>query len=92
MLVRAARLGQRAGLRFVYAGNLPGRVGEYEDTRCPTCRRTVVVRYGYLIKDYTLTADGRCPDCRTVLPGRWDQAFAPQQTAWPFLPSVSIAG
>jgi pyruvate formate lyase activating enzyme len=91
MLVRAARLGQRAGLRFVYAGNLPGRVGEYEDTRCPTCRRMLIARYGYLIREYTLTPDGRCPDCRTALPGRWDQAFAPQRTAWPFLPSVSIA-
>ena len=91
MLVKAARLGHRAGLRFVYAGNLPGRVGEYEDTRCPTCRRTLVARYGYFVKEYTLTRDGRCPDCRTALPGRWDQAFAPQRTAWPFLPSVSIA-
>jgi pyruvate formate lyase activating enzyme len=91
MLVRAARLGQRAGLRFVYAGNLPGRVGEYEDTRCPTCRRMLIARYGYLVREYTLTPDGRCPDCRTALPGRWDQAFAPQRTAWPFLPSVSIA-
>jgi pyruvate formate lyase activating enzyme len=91
MLVRAARVGQRAGLRFVYAGNLPGRVGEYEDTRCPTCRRMLIARYGYLIREYTLTPDGRCPDCRTALPGRWDQAFAPQRTPWPFLPSVSIA-
>ncbi|MBV8891090.1 MAG: AmmeMemoRadiSam system radical SAM enzyme, partial [Acidobacteria bacterium] len=36
-LLRAADIGRRSGLNFVYAGNLPGRVGELEDTRCPNC-------------------------------------------------------
>ncbi len=36
-LRRAAALGQRAGLHHVYAGNLPGQVGDLEDTRCATC-------------------------------------------------------
>ena len=31
-------IGTAAGLRFVYAGNLPGRVGPWENTRCPSCR------------------------------------------------------
>src|SRR4051794_11704143 len=34
MLERAAQFGQRAGLRYVYAGNLPGRVGSLEQTQC----------------------------------------------------------
>jgi pyruvate formate lyase activating enzyme len=34
-LQRAAEIGQEAGLRYVYAGNLPGRVGSLEDTHCP---------------------------------------------------------
>ncbi|HEY0081889.1 MAG TPA: AmmeMemoRadiSam system radical SAM enzyme, partial [Pyrinomonadaceae bacterium] len=34
-LVRACETGRAAGLRFVYAGNLPGRVGRYENTYCP---------------------------------------------------------
>ena len=33
-LQRAAEIGQEAGLRYVYAGNLPGRVGSLEDTHC----------------------------------------------------------
>ena len=36
-LARAAQIGKRAGLRYVYAGNLPGGVGEMENTYCPTC-------------------------------------------------------
>ncbi len=36
-LLRAAEIARRAGLRFVYAGNLPGQVGDLEDTRCPAC-------------------------------------------------------
>ncbi|HSQ39353.1 MAG TPA: AmmeMemoRadiSam system radical SAM enzyme, partial [Anaerolineales bacterium] len=36
-LVRAAEIGREAGLRYVYAGNLPGYVGEYESTHCPKC-------------------------------------------------------
>ena len=36
-LKAAAAIGTRAGLRHVYAGNLPGRVGDLEDTRCAAC-------------------------------------------------------
>ena len=39
MLVAAAAVGQRNGLRYVYAGNAPGRVGDLENTRCHNCRR-----------------------------------------------------
>lgn len=34
-LLRAAEIGKQAGLRYVYAGNLPGRVGTHENTYCP---------------------------------------------------------
>ncbi|MBY0525395.1 MAG: AmmeMemoRadiSam system radical SAM enzyme [Gemmataceae bacterium] len=70
-LVRAAEIGVEAGLRYVYAGNLPGKVGPWEDTRCPSCRATVIERHGYLIRAYHLTSEGRCPHCQTQLPGKW---------------------
>ncbi len=57
-LVRAAGIGKKAGLRYVYAGNLPGQVGELENTRCPTCQALLIERYGYLITGYHLTANG----------------------------------
>ena len=37
MLLAAADIGRANGLRYVYAGNLPGRVGDLEDTRCAAC-------------------------------------------------------
>ena len=83
MLLRASRIGHEAGLRFVYAGNLPGRVGDLEHTNCPGCGTRLISRYGYLIQEYSLTADGACPSCAQPLPGRWDKAFAGQRTAFP---------
>ncbi len=72
-LRRAAEIGRETGLRYVYAGNLPGRVGPYENTYCPTCGRALIQRYGYVVLAYRLTAGGRCPDCDTAIPGVWPQ-------------------
>jgi len=70
-LARAAAIGERVGLRFVYAGNLPGRVGSLEDTRCPACRATLVRRRGYTIIENRIVIAGACPDCGAVVPGVW---------------------
>jgi len=70
-LVRAAQIGASEGLQFVYAGNLPGRVAEWENTRCPGCGHTVVARRGYTILDYRISPQGRCPDCGRLIPGLW---------------------
>ncbi len=70
-LLRAAEIGREAGLRYVYAGNLPGRVGEYEDTSCPNCNTALVKRNGYIIFEYNITASGCCPKCGTKIPGVW---------------------
>ncbi len=69
-LLRAAWIGQEVGLRYVYAGNLPGRVGPYENTLCPTCRVPLIERVGYTILTNRLHA-GACPECQTPIPGRW---------------------
>jgi pyruvate formate lyase activating enzyme len=75
-LARAAEIGRQAGLRYVYAGNIPGGVGGLEDTRCPVCGERLVARRGYRILDYRLTCDGRCPKCSAAIPGRWKAGFA----------------
>jgi len=85
-LMRAAEIGRRAGLRFVYAGNLPGRVGDLENTHCPNCHKVLIERYGYLVRSYHLTPQGACPSCGTNIPGRWAQAFEGQIASIPFLP------
>ena len=70
-LVRAAEIGTEEGLHYVYAGNRPGQVGSWEDTRCLNCQETLIERYGFLVRSYHLTADGCCPSCQTRLPGVW---------------------
>ena len=37
MLMRAAAIAHDAGLQYVYAGNIPGAVGDLENTRCHQC-------------------------------------------------------
>ncbi len=71
-LQRAAEIGQEAGLRYVYAGNLPGRVGSLEDTLCPHCQTLLVRRRGYTILENRLTAAQACPRCGAPIPGRWE--------------------
>ena len=85
-LERAAEIGRQAGLRYIYAGNLPGMVGNGEDTRCAQCSETLIRRYGYHIEDYRLTPEGCCPSCRTKIPGRWSSQFDGQIASHPFLP------
>jgi len=70
-LLRAAEIGQEAGLNYVFAGNIPGRMGEYENTYCPHCRAMLIRRYSYVIQEYRITAQGTCPKCGTQIPGVW---------------------
>ncbi|PYV89845.1 MAG: AmmeMemoRadiSam system radical SAM enzyme [Acidobacteria bacterium] len=85
-LLTAAKIGREAGLVYVYAGNLPGTVGDLENTRCPDCRTLLIERYGYFIQEYNLTSSGCCPSCARKIPGRWASGFEGQITAFPFHP------
>ncbi len=89
-LVRAAEIGKKVGLHYIYAGTLPGQVGELENTRCPTCQDLLIERYGYLITGYHLTPNGCCPSCGSSIPGRWAPSFQGQITSHPFVPSLRI--
>ena len=44
------------------------RVGELEHTHCPQCHEVLIERFGYLIREYNLTATGACPSCGTRHP------------------------
>ncbi|HEV7842100.1 MAG TPA: AmmeMemoRadiSam system radical SAM enzyme, partial [Pyrinomonadaceae bacterium] len=70
-LIRACEIGREAGLRYVYAGNLPGRVGRWENTYCPSCDALLIERYGYIIKQMKIGRDGKCTQCATTIPGVW---------------------
>jgi pyruvate formate lyase activating enzyme len=70
-LVRAAEIGSEEGLRYIYAGNLPGLVGQWENTRCAECGTTVIERFGFMVRRNHLV-NGACPKCEAPIPGRWD--------------------
>jgi pyruvate formate lyase activating enzyme len=86
MLLGAAEIGRQSGLRHVYAGNLPGLVGDLENTHCAGCGELLIERYGYLIRSYRVTPDGGCPACGAAVPGRWSR-FSGQIASRPFRPS-----
>ncbi|MBW1953390.1 MAG: AmmeMemoRadiSam system radical SAM enzyme [Deltaproteobacteria bacterium] len=67
-LLRAYEIARAQGLRFVYLGNVPGH--DLENTYCPRCGALLIRRSIFDILEYRLKA-GRCPDCGTVIPGRW---------------------
>jgi pyruvate formate lyase activating enzyme len=70
-LLRAADIGQEAGLRFVYAGNLPGKVGSLEDTICPSCQKLLIHRLGFRVMQNNLDKNGCCPGCGQPVAGIW---------------------
>jgi len=70
-LLHGCEIGRDAGLKFVYAGNLPGRVGRWEHTWCPDCGDLLIERYGYQIRRQRISRDGLCPSCGARIPGIW---------------------
>jgi len=71
-LLKAVEAGKEAGLNYVYAGNLPGAVGQYESTSCPQCGTLLVSRQGYRIAENRLAGRGSCPKCSKRIPGIWN--------------------
>jgi pyruvate formate lyase activating enzyme len=67
-LERACRIGQEAGLEFVYIGNLPGH--RNDNTWCPACGALLIHRLGFDVVRNALR-DGRCPDCGRPVAGVW---------------------
>jgi pyruvate formate lyase activating enzyme len=70
-LNRAAGIGRSAGLRFVYAGNLPGQTGGLENTSCPYCNALLIERRGFLVLANRLR-NGACHACGKMIPGVWE--------------------
>jgi pyruvate formate lyase activating enzyme len=69
-LLKAWEIGKEAGLHYVYAGNLPGRLAGKEDTFCPRCGTVLIRRKGFSVLEYRLEG-GCCPACGTAIPGYW---------------------
>jgi pyruvate formate lyase activating enzyme len=67
-LERCARVARRAGLRYVYLGNVPGH--RSESTFCPECGRLLIGRRGYTVTENNVR-DGACRFCTARIPGIW---------------------
>jgi pyruvate formate lyase activating enzyme len=68
-LDKARETALKAGIRFVYIGNVPGHDGS--NTNCPECGKTVIERRGYRIATNNLK-EGKCGNCGEPIPGVWD--------------------
>lgn len=63
----AREIGLDSGLRYVYAGNLPGDLGE--NTYCYNCDHLLIRRYGFTVYENKVK-DSRCPNCGSKIDGR----------------------
>ena len=84
--MRAAEIGRAAGLRFIYAGNLPGQVGQLENTHCPHCHELLIERFGYHILAYRLRPKELALAAEVQYPARWAKNFEGQIADSPYLP------
>lgn len=64
-LHNAFDIGKRAGLNYVYVGNVLG--DEKESTFCPSCSAMVIERAGYDVKSNL--KKGKCQNCGLKIPG-----------------------
>ncbi len=70
-VIKAREIGQKAGLHYVYCGNIPG---EGENTYCYNCNQLIVGRWGYVIEEYKLAKGNTCPNCgaKINIIGEWE--------------------
>ena len=65
-LKRASEIGKKAGLYYIYMGNVP----VHGDTYCPDCGELLIDRTGYSVTVNKLE-DGHCPKCKREIEGVW---------------------
>jgi pyruvate formate lyase activating enzyme len=74
-LTRARDIARRAGLRYVYTGNVHDTSGG--STYCPSCGEAVIERDWYRINAYRLTEAGACLSCGAPVAGRFQKFGKP---------------
>ncbi len=65
-LRRAREIGLRAGLKYVYEGNVPGTGGE--NTMCPSCGALLIERIGFSLTHISMK-DSQCEKCGARIDG-----------------------
>ncbi len=64
-LEKAQAIGVKAGLKFIYAGNV---YGWGNDTFCPNCKELLIKRDIYSVLEFNIK-QGKCINCNSVVPG-----------------------
>jgi len=70
VLKRAYKIGKKAGLKYIYVGNVPASESGCENTFCPKCGKVVVERSGYEIGAIDVK-NGMCGFCGEKIYGVW---------------------
>lgn len=71
-LIKAYEIGQKAGLKFVYIGNITDP--KHSTTYCPNCHEVLIKRTWHdteIQPDFARSV-GQCPHCYTSIPGLWN--------------------
>ena len=68
VLENARTIAMKAGVRFVYIGNVPGH--DAENTFCPRCGVVAVERRGFTVVKMEIE-NGKCKGCGERIPGVW---------------------
>jgi len=65
LLEKAYSIGKKAGLKYVYIGNVPGH--RLENTYCPNCGELLIKRYIFDITRINIVNHYECPKCSTKI-------------------------
>jgi len=68
-LEKARDIAIKAGINYVYIGNVPGTIDE--NTYCPGCNKIIIKRKGYRLLENNIE-NGKCKFCKTSINGIWD--------------------
>ena len=66
IIKKAREIGFEEGLRYVYAGNIPGNEGE--NTYCHKCKKLLIERYGFSVIQNHIK-NSKCPFCYAKIDG-----------------------
>jgi len=68
ILIKARTIAEKAGMKYVYIGNVPS--AGMENTKCPGCKKIVVERKGFTVISNNIDK-GKCKYCGTKVNGNW---------------------
>ncbi|MEI7896446.1 MAG: AmmeMemoRadiSam system radical SAM enzyme [bacterium] len=68
-LERARDIALKAGIRYVYLGNVPG--SSAQNTHCPDCNKVIIERQGFTILSKNMNGNA-CGFCNAEIAGVWE--------------------